>query len=58
MAVTFVGVRALTIVGLIAAPIYVVLGIVAVVLLARTHDLGAVMRFPGHPGGAWASPTP
>ena len=51
-AVTFVGVQALTIVGLIAAPIYVVLGIVAVVLLARTHDLSAVTRFPGHPGGA------
>ena len=50
-AVTFVGVRALTIVGLIAAPLYVVLGIVAVVLLARSHDLGAVTRFPGHAGG-------
>ena len=44
-AVTFVGVRALTVVGLVAAPLYVALGIVAVVLLARTHDLGAVTRF-------------
>ena len=50
-AVTFVGVRALTVVGLIAAPLYVALGIVAVVILARTHDLGAVTRFAGHPGG-------
>ena len=49
-AVTFVGVRALTVVGLVAAPLYVALGIVAVVLLARTHDLGAVPRFAGHPG--------
>ena len=49
-AVTFVGVRALTVVGLVAAPLYVALGIVAVVLLARTHDLGAVTRFAGHPG--------
>jgi cytosine permease len=50
-AVTFVGVQALTIIGLIAAPLYVVLGVVAVVLLARTHDLGAVTGFAGHPGG-------
>ncbi len=50
-AVTFVGVRALTIVGLIAAPLYVVLGVVAMAILARTHDLGAVTRFAGHPGG-------
>ena len=50
-AVTFIGVQALTIIGLIAAPFYVVLGIVAVVIISRTHDLGAVTSFTGHPGG-------
>lgn len=49
-AVTFIGVRALTAVGLVAAPLYVILGIVAVVLLARSHDLGGVAAFAGHPG--------
>ena len=49
--VTFVGVRALTVIGLIAAPLYVVLGIVAVAIIARTHDLGAVTQFAGHSGG-------
>lgn len=50
-AITYVGVRALTIIGLIAAPLYVVLGLVAVAIIARTHDLGAVTQFAGHAGG-------
>ena len=50
-AVTFIGVRALTVIGLIAAPLYVVLGLVAVAIIARTHDLGAVTSFAGHSGG-------
>ena len=50
-AVTFIGIRALTVIGLIAAPLYVVLGIVAVVLVAQTHDLGSITRFAGQPGG-------
>ena len=49
--VTFIGVRALTVIGLIAAPLYVVLGLVAVAIVAQTHDLGAVTQFAGHPGG-------
>lgn len=49
--ITFIGVRALTVIGLVAAPLYVVLGIVAVAIIARTHDLGAVSAFAGHPGG-------
>lgn len=50
-AVTFIGVRALTVIGLIAAPLYVVLGLVAVAIIAKTHDLGAVTQFAGHAGG-------
>ena len=50
-AITYVGVRALTIIGLIAAPLYVVLGLVAVAIIAKTHDLGAVTQFAGHAGG-------
>ena len=50
-AVTFIGIRALTVIGLIAAPLYVVLGLVAVAIVARTHDLGDVTHFAGHPGG-------
>lgn len=49
--ITFIGVRALTVIGLVAAPLYVVLGIVAVAIIARTHDLGAVSAFAGHAGG-------
>lgn len=50
-AVTFIGVGALTAVGLIAAPLYLMLGIVAVAIVAQSHDLGAIVRFAGNPGG-------
>ena len=49
-AVTFIGVRALSIVGLIAAPLYVVLGLIAVYLIAAEHDLGAVFSYTGSAG--------
>lgn len=49
--VTFFGVRALSIVGLVAAPLYVVLGIVALVFVANKGGLGHVTQFAGHGDG-------
>lgn len=47
--VIFLGVRALSVLGMIAAPLYVVLGLVAVGLIAADRGLGAVS---GYTGGA------
>jgi cytosine permease len=46
-AVTFIGIRALSIVGMIAAPLYVVLGILALVLVAADHSLGGAFGYRG-----------
>lgn len=46
-AVTFVGIRALSILGMIAAPLYVVLGLVAVGLIAADHGLGSILSYGG-----------
>jgi cytosine permease len=45
--VTFIGIRALSIVGLIAAPLYIVLGLVAVALIATTHHLSDILNYQG-----------
>jgi len=49
--VTFLGVRALTVIGMIAAPLYVLLGIVALGFVASSHGLGGITRYGGHAGG-------
>lgn len=46
-AVTFIGIRALTIIGMIAAPLYIVLGLVAIGLIANEHGLGGVLAYQG-----------
>ncbi len=51
--ITFVGVRALTIVGMAAAPLFVVLAVVALVLAARPGALSAASAYAG--GGVGAS---
>ncbi len=45
--VTFIGIRALSILGMIAAPLYVVLGLVAVGLIAADHGLGGTLSYGG-----------
>lgn len=45
--VTYVGIRALSIVGMIAAPLYVILGIVALFLIAPNHSLSEVLQYQG-----------
>jgi cytosine permease len=47
IAVTFIGVRALSIVGMIAAPLYIVLGLVALGFIAVDHGLGGVFTYHG-----------
>jgi len=49
--VTFLGVRALSVVGMIAAPLYVLLGIVALWLVASEHGLGHFTAYAGTAGG-------
>jgi cytosine permease len=45
--VTFIGIRALSIVGMIAAPLYVILGIVALFLISSEHSLSAAFHYNG-----------
>jgi cytosine permease len=47
IAVTFIGIRALSIVGMIAAPLYVVLGLVALGFIAADHGLSGVFAYHG-----------
>ncbi|WP_428489439.1 purine-cytosine permease family protein [Rhodopila sp.] len=49
--VTFLGVRALTVIGMIAAPLYVILGVVALGFVSASHGLGGVTHYAGHAGG-------
>lgn len=45
--VTFVGIRALTVIGMIAAPLFVALGVVAIILVTRENGWGAVTSYSG-----------
>ncbi|MEU4312016.1 cytosine permease [Nocardia sp. NPDC024068] len=45
--ITFIGIRALTVIGLIAAPLFIALGIVAVVIATRSDGIGAITSFQG-----------
>ncbi|MGW0180743.1 cytosine permease [Nocardia sp. NPDC003345] len=45
--ITFIGIRALTIIGLIAAPLFIALGIVAVVIATRSDGIGAITSYQG-----------
>ncbi|MCZ4077006.1 cytosine permease [Rhodococcus sp. H36-A4] len=50
--VTFIGIRALTVIGIIAAPLFVILALVALTFAARDGGLGGVTSYAG--GGAGA----
>jgi cytosine permease len=54
IAVTFVGIRALSILGAIAAPLFVVLGIVAIVFVGEKHNVGGIWHYHGAGSGAAA----
>lgn len=45
--VTFIGIRALTVIGLVAAPLFIGLGIVAVVIATRNDGIGTITSFHG-----------
>ncbi|MEU1984300.1 cytosine permease [Nocardia sp. NPDC019395] len=45
--ITFIGIRALTVIGLIAAPLFIALGIVAVVIATRSDGIGAITSYRG-----------
>ncbi len=53
IAMTFIGIRALTIIGVIAAPLFVVLAIVALVFAAHGGGLSGITSYTG--GGAGAA---
>jgi len=55
IAVTFVGIRALSILGAIAAPLFIVVAVIALVIVAGDHDLGAVFSYGGVGGAAAGS---
>ncbi|GAA3769062.1 cytosine permease [Microbacterium kribbense] len=52
IAVTFLGIRALSWLGAIAAPLFIVAVIVAIAIAAQTHDFGQITGFTGVGGGA------
>jgi cytosine permease len=52
IAITFVGIRALSILGAIAAPLFILVAAIALVIVARDHDLGAVFSYGGVAGGS------
>ncbi|MDW8845708.1 cytosine permease [Erwinia sp. MMLR14_017] len=49
--VTFLGVRALSVIGMIAAPMFVILGLVALYFVAQQSDLSEISAYQGMHGG-------
>lgn len=47
IAVTFIGIRALTVIGMIAAPLFVALGLTAVILVTHDNGWGAITSYAG-----------
>jgi cytosine permease len=52
IAITFVGIRALSILGAIAAPLFIVVAVIALVTVVGDHDLGGVFSYAGVAGGS------
>ncbi|MEV5608544.1 cytosine permease [Streptomyces sp. NPDC052225] len=52
IALTCLGIRALSWLGAVAAPLFIVAGVTALVLVARDHDLGDVFSYEGASGGS------
>ncbi|MCZ0982000.1 cytosine permease [Streptomyces diastatochromogenes] len=52
IALTYLGIKALSWLGAVAAPLFLIAGVTALVIVARDHDLGAVFSYEGVGGGA------
>ncbi|MGW9415284.1 cytosine permease [Arthrobacter cupressi] len=52
IAVTYLGIKALSWLGAIAAPLFIVAVIIAIAIAAQRHDLGQIVNFQGVGGGA------
>lgn len=52
IAITYLGIRALSVLGTIAAPLFIVAVVIAIVVASRTHDFSDVTSFQGVAGGA------
>ncbi|MEV0074182.1 MULTISPECIES: cytosine permease [unclassified Amycolatopsis] len=52
IAITFIGIRALTVIGIIAAPLFVILAIVALVFAAKDGHLGEFASYSGSSSNA------
>ncbi|WP_199548171.1 cytosine permease [Streptomyces sp. N35] len=52
IALTYLGIKALSWLGAVAAPLFVIAGVIALVIVARDHDLGAVFSYDGAGGNA------
>lgn len=52
VAITFVGIRALSLLGAIAAPLFILVAVIALTIAARSHDLGSIFSYHGVGGGA------
>jgi cytosine permease len=55
IATTFVGIRALSVLGAVAAPLFVIVAGIALVIVAKDHDLGAIFSYGGVGGAAAGS---
>ncbi|MDI3405256.1 purine-cytosine permease family protein [Streptomyces cavernicola] len=47
VAITYLGIRALSWLGAVAAPLFIIVGVIAIVLVARDHDLGSILDYQG-----------
>ncbi|MFI6937828.1 cytosine permease [Streptomyces sp. NPDC050418] len=47
IALTYLGIKALSWLGAVAAPLFVIAGVIALVIVARDHNLGAVFSYEG-----------
>lgn len=50
--VTFIGIRALTVIGMVAAPLFIILGLVAVILVTRDNGWSGITSYAGGASGA------
>src|SRR3954452_11790107 len=55
IAITFVGIRAMSVLGAIAAPLFILVAGIALVKVAGDHDLGSVFSYGGVGGAAAGS---
>ncbi len=55
IAITFVGIRALSVLGAIAAPLFIVVAIIALAIVAQDHNLGSIFSYHGVGGAAAGS---